>query len=228
MSATTPSTTVVKHSPGYHAFLWIVFPLAGAAAGWLIAKLPGWAEGKPLPFSGVLEVIYEHSGTWLTVSMIVLGIVGGVFVTLSAYDEVVRVTISDADVEVAVSDNTKSFRRDQVDAVFIEDKSLILLARDTSELVHQKTDHKSATLKTAFEAHGYPWHDSDPHERDFARWVDGVPGLSEHANAILRARQVALDDGKASDIVELHGEATKLGVVIRDVKKRQYWRVAGT
>ncbi len=67
---------------------------------------------------------------------------------------------------------------------------------------------------------------ADPHESDFARWVDGVPGLGEHANAILRARQVALDEDKTADIVELLGEAAKLGVVVRTVKKRQYWRNA--
>ena len=90
----------------------------------------------------------------------------------------------------------------------------------------QKTDHKSSRIKAAFEAHSYPWRDSDPHEAEFARWVDGVPGLGEHANAILRARQVAIDEDKKSDIVELHEEAARLGVVIRDVKKRQYWRNA--
>lgn len=222
----TGDTTVVKHPFVYHLLLWIMFPLAGAVVGWLLAQLPSWAEGKPLPFSGVLEMLDDLSGTVLTLVMIGLGVVAGAFVTLMAYDEVVTLNISDTDVEVKASGQAKSFTREQVDSVFMDGKSLILLARDTSELVRQKTDHKKVTLKAAFEAHRYPWRDDDPHETEFARWVDGVPGLGEHANAILRARQVALDGDKTSDIVELHDEAAKLGVVIRDVRKRQYWRLA--
>lgn len=222
----SPGTTVVKHSFWYHAFLWIAFPLVGAGVGWLLSELPGWVEGKPVPFGGVFEMLDDLSGPLLTIILIVLGIVAGVLVTLTAYDEVVALTITDTDVEVKVSDKTRAFRRDQIDAVFTDGKTLVLQARDTSELVRQKADHKPARLKAAFEAHRYPWFDADPHEADFTRWVDGVPGLGEHANAVLRARQVALDEDKTADIVELLGEAAKLGVVVRTVKKRQYWRNA--
>ncbi len=227
MAPTTPSNlTVVKHSARYHAFLWIAFPLVGAAAGWLLAQLPGWAQGKSLPFSRLLEAIYEHSGTVMTLIVVAIGAAVGVLVTLSAYDEVVTIEISDTDVEVKVADEARSYRRDQIDSVFADGKTLVLQARDTSELVRQKTDHKPTRLKEAFQAHGYPWADSDPHEAEFSRWVDGVPGLGDHGNAILRARQIAIDDDKTSDIAELHAEAAKVGVVVRDTKKRQYWRLA--
>ncbi len=120
---------------------------------------PGWWEGKPLPFGGVFEILDDLSGPLLTIILIVLGIVAGVLVTLTAYDEVVTVTLTDTDVEVKAADKAKSFRRDQVDAVFTDGKTLVLQARDTSELVRQKTDHKEARLKAAFESHRYPWHD---------------------------------------------------------------------
>ncbi len=228
MAPTTPSNlTIVKHSPWYHVFLWVAFPLVGAAAGWLLAQLPGWAEGKSLPFSRLLEAIYEHSGTVMTLIVVAIGAVVGVLVTLTAYDEVVSIEISDTGVEVKTADQARSYRRDQIDSVFADGKTLVLQARDTSELVRQKTDHKPARLQAAFQAHGYPWHENDPHEAEFSRWVDGVPGLGDHGNAILRARQIAIDADKSSDIVELHAEAAKVGVVVRDVKKRQYWRLAG-
>lgn len=227
MAPTTPGMTVVKHSFWYHAFLWTAFPLAGAALGWLLAKLPGWIEGTPIPFfSGLIEILDDYSGTIMTLALIAVGVIAGALVALSAYEEVVWVTVTDADVKVAVVDKTKEFKRKQVADVFTDGKTLILLGRDTSELVRQKTDHKSTRLQAAFEAHGYPWRDGDPHEAEFARWVDGVPGLSEHANAILRARQVAIDEDKKDDIVEHREEAAKLGVVVRDTKKRQYWRNA--
>lgn len=227
MAPTTPGTTVVKHSLWYHVFLWTAFPIAGAGLGWLLAQLPGWIEGTPIPFfSGLIEILDDNSGTIMTLILVAVGIIAGSLVALTAYEEVVWVTVTDADVTVAVVDKTKEFKRNQVADVFTEGKTLVLLGRDTSELVRQKTDHKASRLQAAFEAHGYPWRDGDPHDLDFARWVDGVPGLGEHANAILRARQVALDEDKKSDIVELREEAAKLGVVVRDVKKAQYWRNA--
>lgn len=227
MAPTTPGMTVVKHSLGYHAFLWVAFPFVGALLGWLLAHLPGWIQGKPLPFSGLIEILDDHSGTVMTSVLVVVGVIAGALVTLTAYDEVVTVKVSDADVTVSVVDEAKEFKRNHVADVFTDDKFLVLLGRDTSELVRQKTDHKSARLQAAFETHGYPWRDGDPHAAEFARWVDGVPALDAHANAILRARQVALDEGKTSDITELREEAAKVGIVVRDVKKRQYWRSAG-
>ncbi|MEO6605973.1 MAG: hypothetical protein ABIN55_10205 [Aeromicrobium sp.] len=227
MAPTSPGTTVVKHSIWYHAFLWVSFPFVGALLGWLLAHLPGWIEGKPLPFSGLIEILDDHSGTVMTSVLVIAGIVAGALVTLTAYDEVVTVKVSDTDVVVSVVDKAKEFKRNFVAAVFTDEKHLVLLGHDTSELVRQKTDHKSARLEAAFEAHGYPWRDADPHAAEFSRWVDGVPALDAHANAVLRARQVALDEGKTSDKVELGEEAAKVGVVVRDVKKRQYWRSAG-
>ena len=223
-----PVTTVVKHTFWYHAFLWTAFPIVGAVLGWLLAQLPGWIEGTPIPFfSGLVEILDDRSGTVMTLVLIAVGIIAGSLVALTAYEEVVWVTVTDADVTVAVVDKTKEFKRNQVADVFTDDKTLVLLGRDTSELVRQRTDHKSTTLQAAFETHGYPWRDADPNEASFARWVDGVPGLGEHANAILRARQVALDEDKKEEIVELREEAAKLGVVVRDTKKRQYWRNTG-
>ncbi|PSK63604.1 hypothetical protein B0E53_04446 [Micromonospora sp. MH33] len=45
---------------------------------------------------------------------------------------------------------------------------------------------------------------------------------------MLRARQRAVDAGRGGEAAELRGELARLGVVVRDEGKRQYWRlVAG-
>nr|WP_258545163.1 hypothetical protein [Micromonospora provocatoris] len=67
-----------------------------------------------------------------------------------------------------------------------------------------------------------------PHRDAYRRWVEGLPGLPPGADALLRARQRALDGGHDGEARELHGELARLGVVVRDEGKRQYWRlVAG-
>jgi hypothetical protein len=82
-------------------------------------------------------------------------------------------------------------------------------------------------IPAAFRTHGYPWSDEgDPHRDEFRRWVKDDPELSPAVNAVLRARSKAFnlgDKGKA-DVRELRDEVAKLGYVVRDEEKRQYWR----
>ena len=44
------------------------------------------------------------------------------------------------------------------------------------------------------------------------------------ANAVFAARQEALKGGDDRDITELREELARLGFVVRDDHKRQYWR----
>jgi hypothetical protein len=56
--------------------------------------------------------------------------------------------------------------------------------------------------------------------------VPGLPELPATAHALLAARQKAVDSGDDSDKRELRSELGRLGYVIRDDRKRQYWRQA--
>ena len=103
-------------------------PARGAGLGWLLAHLPGWIEGTPIPFfSGLIEILDDHSGTVMTLVLIAVGIIAGALVALTAYEEVVWITVTDADVKVAVVDKTKEFKRNQVADVFTDGKTLVLL-----------------------------------------------------------------------------------------------------
>ena len=54
--------------------------------------------------------------------------------------------------------------------------------------------------------------------------MEADPDLPQAADAFLRARARALRDDKKDDAAELRDELAKLGVVVRDEKKKQYWR----
>jgi cysteinyl-tRNA synthetase len=66
-----------------------------------------------------------------------------------------------------------------------------------------------------------------PRARHFRRWVADMPELPVDADALLRAREKALDKGDDDDAAELRAQLAKLGVVVRDQKERQYWRRSG-
>ncbi|MFD6953588.1 MULTISPECIES: hypothetical protein [unclassified Nocardiopsis] len=224
--------SVVREGRTTHVFLWTFFPLLGAGLGWTLSRVPGWLAHVPawvhqLPFVPGEEqtaLLARLDGPVLTVVLVVLGVLAGGFVALSSYDDMVAVEAAEDGVRITRSGRTTTFERARVRAVFLDGRELVLLGPDTAELARERTDHGGKRLRAAFEAHGYPWHDGDPHREEFQRWVDGMPGLEQHAQAVLRARQAALRDKDADDSAELRAELARLGVVVREEGGRQYWR----
>jgi len=77
----------------------------------------------------------------------------------------------------------------------------------------------------AFRKHGYPWSDDgDPHRDQYRRWVPDMPDLPASANALLKARELALQKKDKTDAEDLRKELARLGYVVREEGTRQYWR----
>jgi hypothetical protein len=92
---------------------------------------------------------------------------------------------------------------------------------------HDQLKSDAKEIPAAFRAHGYPWSDAgDPYADRFRRWVDDEPELPPAVNALLRARSKAFDEGDKgkADLRELRAEVAKLGYMVKDKDKKQYWR----
>ncbi|MBB6351652.1 hypothetical protein FHU36_008235 [Nonomuraea muscovyensis] len=223
----SPGATVLGPTAGQRAFFWLGAPVLGAGAGWLLKLLVGWVSSLPwTPFEGPLRLIKSIPPTPLTIGAVTVGVVAGLLLALVAEHYYVKVTVGADEVAVACRDSRREVARSAVAGVFHDAKHLVILGHDTGELVRQGGDLPSRErLADAFLAHGYLWlADGDPYEEDFQRWVEGHPGLSAAAHAILKARTRALEKGDAEDAEELRLELAKLGVVVREEKKRQWWR----
>lgn len=217
--------TVIQHGRGFHVLLWTTLLTVGAGLGWLLAQLPTWLSHVPLVAGwAMVEFLTSISGPILTVVLAVLGMVVGGVVALTVYDEIVTVEVTAREVTIAAPVTTSRYRRHDIGAVFAEGKDLVLLGTDTEELARVTHRHQAVALREAFGEHGYPWHDSDPYAARFQRWVDGMPGLDPHTNALLRARQVALDSDDGDDAAELRHLLAQRGVVVRDISSKQHWR----
>jgi len=145
-----------------------------------------------------------------------------VVLALTAHSESLTVTVADDQVVLTDGENhTSTFPREQVSAVFREGSKLVLLGQDTAELARKPHDLSVSQLADAFRAHGYPWTDADPHTERYRRWVPETPGLPVGANALFTAR----DKADSDDSKELRTELAKLGVLVRDDKGKQYWRL---
>jgi hypothetical protein len=110
--------------------------------------------------------------------------------------------------------------------VFLDGKKLVLLDANGAELAREDNDLNGDRLRDAFIGHEYHWRaEDDPYADRFRGWVEDMPGLPPGADALLKARAKALRHDHGGDAAELRDELARLGVVVRDERKRQYYRL---
>jgi hypothetical protein len=228
----TDTKTVVGHSAADKVLLYGGLPLVGGALGFFLPRIADWAAGlRWAPWQGLFETVADWDAWWVQVIMVGVGLVAGFVLGAIAMDDTLRITVTNNDVELLKNEKTTVVPRDRVAAVFLDGKELVLQDRDSVELAREKHDQLKGDIPkigAAFRAHGYPWSDGgDPYGDRFRRWVEDDPELPPAVNAVLRARAKAFtaSDSKA-DLKELRGEIAKLGYVVRDQDKKQYWRPA--
>ncbi|MEV0644189.1 hypothetical protein AB0I28_02885 [Phytomonospora sp. NPDC050363] len=209
--------------------MWIGLPVAGALAVWGLKLIAGWVAGLSwAPFQGVFELAADVPDPQATIGALGIGAVGGLVLAAIGQHETLSIVFEDDALETTKDGRTRTFARNDVDRVCLSGKELIVFSADGGELLREKTEADPARLAAAFRAKGYAWEEGgDPYAERFKRWVPGVEGLPPGADALLKARQKARDKDDAGDCAELRDELAEIGVVVRDDKKRQYWRPSG-
>jgi len=231
----TETATTIGHSASDKVVLFGGLPLAGAALGFFLPLIADWAAGqKWVPFQGPLELIAQWDSWWVVVICTAVGLLAGILLAGMALEDTLKVTITTSGIEFLKNQKTVRVPRDQVAVVFLDGREIVVQDPSSRELARERHDQLKSDAKQipgAFRAHGYPWSEAgDPHGARFRRWVEDEPDLPPTVNAVLRARAKAFDQGDKgkADLRELRGEIGKLGYVVRDEGKRQYWRpVAG-
>ncbi len=206
--------------------VWTGFPVIGAAAGWLLKSIAGWVAGLQwAPLQGPFKLIASIKEPHATIGALAIGALIGLVVSFLAAAESMSVALSGDSVELNRKwKDPKEFHRSKIAAVFLDGKYLVLLGKNTEELAREKSDLEGTALRPAFEKHGYRWLDADPHAAEFRRWIEDDPSVPGAANAVLKARAKAISKDREDDASELREELAKIGIVVRDEKKKQYWR----
>ncbi|MEH1097832.1 YqeB family protein [Micromonospora sp. CPCC 205561] len=221
--------TVVDGGAAELAVLWGGLPALGAGAGWLLAKGAGWLAGQPwVPAQDLFELVARLPDPQAGLGGVAIGTLGGLVVAAVGTAERLSVSVGTERVRLRRDRAERHVERRSVHAVFVDGKHLVLLGADDEEVARERSDLSADRLRAAFRAHGWPWAEGDPHRDAYRRWVPDLPGLPTGADALLRARQRALDADRGGEARELRGELARSGVVIRDDGKRQYWRLTRT
>lgn len=217
----------VRVAPGAaeRTLVWGGFPVLGVGAGCLVTAVAGWVGSLPwFPYQGPLRLVDSLDDTPATIGGIAVGVVAGLVLAVMAEDDYLKITVGPDEVTVVRGDLTRTVDRDQVEAAFLDGKTLVLLGERGREVLREQGDLNVKQVPDAFRTHGYNWLDADPYADEYRRWVEDMPGLPDGVNALLAARGRALDKGDKQDAAQLHRELARLGVVVRDEGKRQFWR----
>lgn len=206
--------------------LWLGFPVLGAGLGLVLKAISEWvASLRWAPLQGPFELVASVREPYAWIGAVLIGGVAGLAFAYLAARESLAVTVSESGVAFNRGGTVRTVPRVGVSAVFLDGKQLVLHGPVTEELAREKSDLPARGLRDAFVAHGYPWQeDGDPHRAEFRRWVPDIPDLPVGADALLKARAKAVTKGDGEDAAELRAELARLGVVVRDEKKRQFVR----
>ncbi|WP_328333446.1 hypothetical protein OHA70_16590 [Kribbella sp. NBC_00382] len=232
MSTDSTTKTVIGHSTTDKLVLYGGLPLLGLVLGFFLPRIADWAARQQwVPFQGPFELISRWDGWWVLVICLAIGLLGGVLLAAMALEDTLKTTISNTEVEFLKNQRTTRVPREKVAVAFLDGKEIVLQDSRSAELAREKHDELGAgprkAIPAAFRAHGYPWSDAgDPHGSEFRRWVEDDPDLLPAANAVLKARSKAFDQGDKgkADLRELRLELAKLDYVVRDRDRKQYWR----
>ncbi len=218
-----PEATVVADSA---LLVMLVCVAGGALVGWLVKLLARWLVTLPwAPFQGPAKLLSSFPEPGLTIGAVAVGAVAGLLLGLTALHEALTVAVSDAQVTLSTRDETQVVDGGEIALAFKDGKQLVLLGHHGREAAREETDLSAKRLSRAFTKHGYGWAETDPHDDAYRLWVPGASGLPDGADAVFAARAQALKGDKGDDARELRKELTRIGVVVRDRDKRQYWRV---
>ncbi|MEV1330872.1 hypothetical protein AB0J20_14990 [Micromonospora costi] len=208
--------------------MWGGFPLLGAGAGALLGSAAGWISDLPwVPLQGLFEALSRLPQPHVTIGATSVGVVAGLLLAGAGTAERLTVTVDGQRAVLRRDGRNRDVSRHEVRAVLVDGRELVLLDTDGGELVRETSDLARDRLRSAFRAHGWPWAEEDPHRAAYRLWVAGLPGLPEGADALLRARERAVEKDRRDDVRELRRELGRIGVVVRDEGGRQYWRLTG-
>lgn len=140
--------------------------------------------------------------------------------------ESLTVRLSDREVVLHRPGTTRTVPHPDVAMAFREKDELVLLGRTGRELAREPCHLPVERLATVFRSQGIAWSDQDPYADAYRRWIPNSPDVPAGANAVLAARQESLTGGDERDMAELREELARLAIVVRDDRKRQYWRQA--
>jgi hypothetical protein len=204
-------TTSVATSVWARAAAWIGLPLAGAGLLLAVDRIADAVVRLPVaPLRGLFRAVQGMPEPHNTIGALTLGAAAGLVLAWFVDAESLTVRFTRTEVMLIRPHARAVVPTGEVAVAFRDRDRLVLLGRTGRELAREPAHLSPRRLAPAFRAHGIAWADGDPYADAYRRWIPGSPEVPADANAVFAD--------------ELRGELARLGFVVRDDHKRQYWR----
>ena len=214
--------TTVTTPAWLRAAVWTALPAAGAGLGWVVHELPAWILRIPFaPMRGPFKLAERLPEPEATIVAMAVGALLALALARLVDKEALSVRATRTDVVLTRPGVRREVPRDEVAVAYRDHDHLVLLGRDGRELAREPSLVGWRRFAGLF---GAAWSAGDPYADSYRRWVPGLPDVPAEAEALLTARQKALDGRDADDARQLREELARLGLVLRDEKKRQHFR----
>jgi hypothetical protein len=149
---------VLAMPPAHRAAVLVGTPSLIATVAFVLFGLVRWlvelARGDlGPPFAGLADRPWRIAvgvAAWF-----VIGLIG----TWKSVSELAKVTVTLADIRVDRPDGTQTVSRADVAAVFLDGGRLVLLDRESRQLVREPLRAPVSAVAGAFREYGYPWQD---------------------------------------------------------------------
>jgi hypothetical protein len=180
--------------------------------------------GTVLPLRPVFRLLAAIDRPWELGLAIALALLVGAAVASARMGASTLISLTDREVLLSTGDWQRTVPHGDVSAVFLDDRRVVVLDPASRQLAGEPTRVRAATLAEAFRAHGYPWHDADPHLDLYQRWGAGTDDLPPAVDALLAARASALKRKQHEEVRDLRDAMQHLGFAVRDDGTTQFWR----
>jgi hypothetical protein len=218
--------TVVEAPLADRIFLFVGIPAVVVILGLSLPPLARWALDweTALPIRPVFRLVGAIDRPWEIVVNLAIWLVLAFALAFAAMTDSMKLAVTDATIEVDKANRKRTVSRADVAAVFLDGKNLVVLDRESHQLIRDVHTASRSTLADAFRQHGYPWQDEDPYAPLYRSWTAATSDLPPAVNDVLAAREAALKKKAHKEAQDLSNAVEKLGYVVRDEGTRQFTR----
>lgn len=207
--------------------IYLAGALLGLGSAFIVGPVVGWLLDVLGDAPGTLQAAARLPTAWAIPIMMILGLFIAHRIVAEWKRENGTTTITFDGITTIRFEQRLYVPRERVAEVFVDKDELIAVDRHTKELLRVKADDVLwKALGEAFQRHGYEWlGKGDPREDGFDVWVDGSDQVPKEMHDLLRARARAIYDEKYGTVEDLHDQLQDAGVVVRDRKDEQEFRL---
>lgn len=184
----------------------------------IIKKIPLFSDSK------IIELLHSINPFWLSIILMSIGAIAGIFFSLIIYSEALKMKINSEGIHMSKDEQEKQITKVNVKVVFVENRQVVVIDQEDREWLRETSDINPRKIKDIFLLHGFPWVEQDPYKQDYSLWKLEDGRFSKSVNTILYKRRNALREGNSKKKKHLRKDLNELGVFVKDDGEDQYVR----